>query len=191
VDPFGLFGQDDATSLALDFVPVVGSCKGVSEFVLGYDPITWEPIPRWIAFLGIIPGGKYFTRVEKAGDAIVYVYKLPRHEIPHTSIEVIADGKSIHTHQVMRSLDNTWIKLFDDPRLQKYLVETHPLVLSNPSAAQALQQELMKRGNFGKYDYKQNSCISHCIDILQEGGANLDEFKKIVDDIISSLPPPQ
>jgi hypothetical protein len=49
----------------------------------------------------------------------------------------------------------------------------------------------MKKGNLGKYDYSKNSCVSHCTDVLQEGGANIDELKNIIDDIISKLPPPQ
>ncbi len=192
VEPFGLFGRDDAISLVLDFVPVVGSCKGISEFVLGYDPITWEPIPRWIAFLGIIPGEKYFTKADKFGEAIVYVYKIPRNPIPHTSIEVITDGKGVHTHQMVdATLDNTWLELFNEPRLQKYIKEKYSFVLSNPSTAQAFQEELMKKGNLGKYDYKQNSCISHCVDVLEKGGADIDDFKEIIDDIISKLPSPQ
>ncbi len=49
-DPFGLsseFGEDDTVSLVLDFIPVVGSCKGAVEFVIGADPITGESISRW------------------------------------------------------------------------------------------------------------------------------------------------
>jgi len=101
VDPFGLFGLDDTTSLTLDFIPIVGSCKGVLEFVLGKYPITGESIPRWIAVIGIIPGGKYLTKAEKAGEAFVYFYKIPRNPVPHTSVEVIIDGKRIHTHQMV------------------------------------------------------------------------------------------
>jgi RHS repeat-associated protein len=70
IDPFGLFGQEDALSLALDFTPIVGSCKGILEFIIGKDPITGESIPLWIAVIGIIPGGKYLTRAGKAGVAL-------------------------------------------------------------------------------------------------------------------------
>jgi RHS repeat-associated protein len=188
IDPFGLFGQEDALSLTLDFIPVVGSCKGALEFILGKDPVTGESIPRWIAVIGIIPGGKYF---ETTGEAILYVYKLPRSNIPHTSIEVSVNGEKLHTHQIVRNLDNTRIDLLD-PRLQKYIEKNYSFILSNPSAAQALQKKLMEKGNLGKYDYKQNSCISHCIEVLEEGGAHIDDdLKKIIDDIIANLPPPQ
>jgi hypothetical protein len=71
IDPFGLFGMDDTASMALDFVPVVGSCKGIIEFVIGMDPITGEPIPRWMAALGIIPFGKYFTKGGKVTYEII------------------------------------------------------------------------------------------------------------------------
>ena len=74
IDPFGLFGMDDTASMALDFVPVVGSCKGILEFVLGKDPITGESIPRWIAAIGIIPWGKSLS---KTTEAIKYVKKKP------------------------------------------------------------------------------------------------------------------
>jgi RHS repeat-associated protein len=70
-DPFGLFSTEDGFSVAIDFIPIAGSCKGVAEFVLGKDPITGEPIPRWMAAVGILPFGKYFTRGSKVTYEII------------------------------------------------------------------------------------------------------------------------
>ena len=74
VDPFGLFATKDGISLGLDFLPVIGSCKGVAELVLGKDPITGEEIPRWIAIISIIPYGKSLTKGEKIADEFVVWY---------------------------------------------------------------------------------------------------------------------
>jgi len=166
VDPFGLFGQDDATSLALDFVPVVGSCKGVSEFILGHDPITWEPIPRWVALLGIIPGGKYLTKAGKAGEAIVYLYKgVDR----HFSILVKRGDKVVHTEQVIidEAMSTTISKYLDN--YGDEIRKQFEFALPDAVAAQKYQKKLLNK-NTGKYDLDTNSCLSHACDVLREGG---------------------
>lgn len=45
-----------ATSIGLDFVPVVGDAKGVYEAATGYDMVTGEPLGnwRWLGLLGLI-----------------------------------------------------------------------------------------------------------------------------------------
>jgi RHS repeat-associated protein len=61
-DPFGLWGWRNTFSLALDFIPVVGTIKGAVELVAGYDFIAGEDVNRGIAaagmVAGLIPGGK-------------------------------------------------------------------------------------------------------------------------------------
>jgi len=62
LDPFGLWGWRNSLSLALDFIPVVGTIKSVVEVVAGHDFIAGEDVNRGIAAAGIvaglIPGGK-------------------------------------------------------------------------------------------------------------------------------------
>jgi len=186
VDPFGLFGQDDATSLALDFVPVVGSCKGVSEFVLGYDPITWEPIPRWVALLGIIPGGKYFTRANKAGEAILYVYKIHGNE--HVSIFVKSSDEVIHTHQVITSatsLDTTIKEVSEG--MTKYRIDDFYFVLPDAKSAQQFQKALINK-KLGKYDIDTNSCLSHACNVLKSGGLDIPtEGNDVMQDFLKDI----
>ncbi len=170
VDPFGLFGQDDATSLALDFVPVVGSCKGVSEFILGYDPITWEPISRWVAFLGIIPGGKFLTRTGKAGEAIIFHYLI--HNQEHVSILVKQGDEVVHTHQVITSSATRDTQIREVLKgMEKYVTAKIRFDLPDAEAAQKLQKQLSNLPSTGKYEINTNSCLSHACDVLRAGGS--------------------
>ncbi len=61
-DPFGLWGWRNTISLALDFIPIVGTVKGAVEMVAGYDFIAGEDVNRGVAaagmVAGLIPGGK-------------------------------------------------------------------------------------------------------------------------------------
>ncbi len=62
LDPFGLWSWRNSLSLALDFIPVVGTVKGVVELAAGYDLIAGEDVNRAVAAAGVaaslIPGGK-------------------------------------------------------------------------------------------------------------------------------------
>jgi RHS repeat-associated protein len=61
-DPFGLWGWRNTLSLALDFIPIVGTVKAAVEVVAGYDFIAGEEVNRGIAaaglVAGLVPGGK-------------------------------------------------------------------------------------------------------------------------------------
>jgi hypothetical protein len=67
LDPFGLWGWRNTLSMALDFVPVVGSIKSAVEVVAGYDIIAGEDVNRGIAaaglVAGLVPGGKAALKV--------------------------------------------------------------------------------------------------------------------------------
>ena len=67
LDPFGLWGWRNSLSMALDFIPVVGTVKGVAELALGYDVIAGEDVNRAVAAAGVaasfIPGGKAAAKV--------------------------------------------------------------------------------------------------------------------------------
>ena len=56
------FGVDDAASLTLDSLPVVGSLKSIAQLITGTDLVTGEPVNRGMealgVFAGIIPGAK-------------------------------------------------------------------------------------------------------------------------------------
>ena len=62
LDPFGLWGWGNSISLALDFIPIVGTIKGAVELAAGYDFIAGEEVNRGVAaaglVAGLIPGGK-------------------------------------------------------------------------------------------------------------------------------------
>jgi len=171
VDPFGLFGMDDTASMALDFIPVVSSCKGVIEFIIGIDPLTGEPIPRWIAAIGIIPGGKYFTKGGKVGEAIIHIYKIHGNE--HVSILVKSNDEIVHTHQVITSASNldTTIKIVNE-NMMKFQTGSINVILPNAKAAQKRQNELIDK-ELGKYDIDINSCLSHACDVLKSGGMDV------------------
>jgi RHS repeat-associated protein len=62
LDPFGLWGWGNSISLALDFIPTVGTIKGAVELAAGYDFIAGEDVNRGVSaaglVAGLIPGGK-------------------------------------------------------------------------------------------------------------------------------------
>jgi RHS repeat-associated protein len=172
-DPFGLFSTEEGASVALDFVPIVGSCKGVIEFILGKDPITGEPIPRWMAALGIIPYGKIVTKANKAGEAIVYLYKGGD---KHFSIVVKNSDETIHTEQVVTStlpygdpMDTT-IDYFKD--MGNEVRNQFHLDLPDSELAQKLQKDLIGTDT-GLYDVHTNSCFTHVCDVLRAGGVDV------------------
>jgi hypothetical protein len=43
-------------SLALDFLPIIGTWKGILEAFTGRDLVTGEKLPDWARWLGILPG---------------------------------------------------------------------------------------------------------------------------------------
>ena len=49
---------EQVTSTALDVAPVAGQLKAVGEVYSGRDLITGEPVDRWVAAIGLIPGTK-------------------------------------------------------------------------------------------------------------------------------------
>ncbi|MCF6344889.1 MAG: polymorphic toxin type 46 domain-containing protein, partial [Thiomicrorhabdus sp.] len=63
----GGYGKDDAASLALDAMPVVGVLKGIAQVIVGKDLITGETLNRGAEALatvaGIVPGGKVAAKV--------------------------------------------------------------------------------------------------------------------------------
>jgi len=167
VDPFGLFGMDDTASMALDFVPVVGSCKGIIEFIIGIDPLTGEPIPRWMSAIGIIPGGKYFTKGGKAGEAIIYLYKGPDR---HFSVMVKQGDKSVHTEQIILDDMMTTIDYYAD--YGDEVRKKFEFDLADAISAMEFQKNSINK-NTGIYDIDTNSCLTHVCDTIRAGGANV------------------
>jgi len=60
------FGADDLLSMGIDAIPFLGTGKTVIELFTGVDPITGDPIPRWLSIVSLgasfIPGGKIAVR---------------------------------------------------------------------------------------------------------------------------------
>lgn len=77
LDPFGLWGWRNTISLALDFIPVVGTVKAAVEVVAGYDFIAGEDVNRGVAaaglVAGLVPGGK--AAVKGASEGIEFAVR--------------------------------------------------------------------------------------------------------------------
>lgn len=77
LDPFGLWGWRNSLSLALDFIPIVGSVKSAVEVVAGYDFVAGEDVNRGVAAAGIvaglIPGGK--AAIKGGSEAIQFAVR--------------------------------------------------------------------------------------------------------------------
>ena len=61
------FSLGSLASSALDFVPVVGNLKSLSEAIIGKDIITGEELSeteRALSFFGAIPGGNYLKNAK-------------------------------------------------------------------------------------------------------------------------------
>ena len=62
------FSLGSLASSALDFIPVVGNLKSLSEAFTGKDIITWEELSeteRALFFVGVIPGGNYLKNAKR------------------------------------------------------------------------------------------------------------------------------
>ncbi len=74
------FGAE-ASSLVLDFVPLVGSAKSVAQVIAGEDIVTGNPVDRrWEAagiLIGLIPFGKLLTKYVKSSKLFKVVKKEP------------------------------------------------------------------------------------------------------------------
>ena len=61
------FSIGSLVSSALDFVPIVGNFKSISEAITGKDMITGEDLSeaeRALSFFGAIPGGNYLKNAK-------------------------------------------------------------------------------------------------------------------------------
>lgn len=59
---------EDMVSMGLDFTPGIGNAKGLLETTVGYDPITGEPVNRWISGAGVaIPFAAGIGKLGKFG----------------------------------------------------------------------------------------------------------------------------
>ena len=128
MSPVELKGRDTISSNAglekqvfsflTDLIPGVGTAKGGLEFYTGQDPVTGEPVNRWIAAAGFVggafPGGRLYVKgAAKAGaTAIRYVKVRLRHYTSRTGSDgVLKDGVlragkygKIHTESANRRL---------------------------------------------------------------------------------------
>ena len=75
------FSLESLASSALDFVPVVGNLKSLSEAIIGKDMITGEDLSeaeRALSLFGAIPGGNYLKNAKhlKNGQKFVNAPKI-------------------------------------------------------------------------------------------------------------------
>ena len=63
----------EITSILLDFVPYVGTAKGIAEGITGRDLVTGEKIDLFSRVMGIIPGAKATVKGVKASGKIIKV----------------------------------------------------------------------------------------------------------------------
>ncbi len=68
-----LGGHLGIASMGLDATPGVGTAKTLEELRSGYDPVTGEPINRWVSgpllVASVVPGGKVIAKTIKRGAA--------------------------------------------------------------------------------------------------------------------------
>ena len=92
--------------------------------------------------------------------------------IGHYSIEIFSnEGGKLHTHQVT---NNDQTKSYIDVRTDKGNA-TESIPLPNAKGALLYQKQMLSAGNLGRYDLKNNSCLSHVCDVLKAGGVNVPE----------------
>lgn len=57
--------SNDIASLVLDVTPIIGDAKGVSEFVIGSDLVTGDPLSPFERWSGLVPGSKKLRAIKK------------------------------------------------------------------------------------------------------------------------------
>lgn len=87
----------DVGSLGMDFIPIIGQVKAITEIYTGHDLVTGQEINRGLAFLSLIPGTALaikpvkFLSKTKAGK-VISTYKATI--IRHSANAAIAGGSS-------------------------------------------------------------------------------------------------
>ena len=127
---------------------------------LNFHQYTPNPI-EWIDPLGLAAGKACIHWHDNRG---------PGNAFGHYSVEVEADGKKLHTHQLGAPGTETMIS--DD--LSGVVAPTKSRVVDLPdaTAAQDFQKKNLNQIG-GAYDTKTRSCVTHVGDVLRAGGVTM------------------
>ena len=89
----------------------------------------------------------------------------------HYSIHVKTAYSALHTHQVFSNGGKSTYIIDDVSFLEKPIKS---IQLKLPDAKSAISyQKLMFGKNFGPYDKKTNSCVTHVAEVLRSGGVDV------------------
>ena len=85
-----------------------------------------------------------------------------------------------NTHQVISSIDDdSQTKIVRANKYFKDEVPAHEAIIELPNAQAALDfQKSMINEGLGQYDTIDNSCLSHVVDVLNNGGLDISKSKR-------------
>lgn len=94
------------------------------------------------------------------------------------TVDVVQDGASRHTHQVVVSADGSVTRIVqtvDVVQDGEKLLGSAKVDLPDAVSAMARQAELEAIPNLGRYDKIVNSCVSHVCEMLKAGGERVPD----------------
>ncbi len=196
IDPDGLqvSGTRAVADVAIGVTPVVSTVHDGTVLLTGYNVATNEyaPIISWdraFALGGVVTplsgptirvgitaagatGRRLLARARnlfRSPESTQGIATITEHAGDHASITVTYADEVVSTHQV-RTLDgSTTVQTFTDPPAE--ILNEVTVTLPNAPAAQAQQRSLSGTVT-GAYDVNDNSCVTHCGDILRAGGVD-------------------
>ena len=162
---YGRFSTGDATGE--DVFEVSAMAGGTIAGVVGGPASAGFGARGMTSFMARV-GGRSIS-VDVAGTATIY-----RHDngdaAGHFSILVrAADGSTMHTHQQPTSGGHTTIVNFVGDVAASYQSTNPPLTLPNASAAIRYQSSVIREPG-GLYHGVNNSCATHCAQVMHAGG---------------------
>jgi RHS repeat-associated protein len=161
---YGRFSTGDATGE--DVFEVSAMAGGLMAGPVGGSASSELGARGMTSFMARV-GGRSIS-VDVAGTATIYRYPTAD-PAGHFSILVeAADGSTMHTHQVATSGGHTTIVNYVG-NARSYQSTNPPLHLPNASAAIRYQASVIREPG-GLYNGVNNSCATHCAQVMQAGG---------------------
>lgn len=122
---------------------------------------------QWIDPLGL-----------EKGQAEIQIHEVQNQRLPHVSVKVTHNGKTVHTDQ--RIVDNNKNTTMVDTQKEGGLSQpTKTVVVDLPNAKKA---QIYQNSNIGKdtgiYNSKNNSCLTQACDVLRAGGIDAPKTTK-------------
>lgn len=109
------------------------------------------------------------SEADEAGAATVNFFRLGANGDPHFTVTTEANGATLQTEQVIVDAQmNTTVQVATQTEQAVARVD---IALPNAQAAMRRQLELMGQPG-GTYNAINNSCVTHCMDILRSGGVD-------------------